>query len=125
MEISHVYRYTHNDSGKWYIGSHNGKNSRYLGSGKAWKLALKKYGISSFTKEILYRGEHFREFEEAILIDLNAANDVMSYNLKNEALGGSFPGELNGMYGRVLTPDERHICGSAFRGKKRPDHSKI
>lgn len=121
--IGHVYKYSHNITGKWYIGSHNGSNPHYEGSGIVWKFAKNKYGIESFKKEILYEGKYFREVEEIILTALDAANDKHSYNVKNESLGGAFYGSSNGMFGRILTPIERYKCGNAFRGKKRPEHS--
>ena len=122
--MGYVYKHTIRDTGKWYIGSHNGAKPNYRGSGLLWNKALKKYGYDSYDTEILYEGDLYREQEETILTKLDATNDPMSYNMKNEALGGSFPGELNGMYGRKLTEEERYICGSSFRGKKRPEHSK-
>jgi hypothetical protein len=119
----YVYKTTNLKNGMWYIGSHNGKKPTYLGSGLLLKRAITKYGKDSFQKEILYEGEDFRNQEEQILQRLDALSDPRSYNLKNEALGGSFPGNLNGMFGKKLTPEQRFECGSAFRGKKRPDHS--
>lgn len=89
-----------------------------------WNKALEKYGYDSYDKEILYEGNNYREKEELILKELDAANDPMSYNMKNEALGGSFFGEQNGMYGKTLSEKQRYECGKGFRGKKRPDHSK-
>lgn len=123
--MGYVYKFVHKETGKYYIGSHNkpSAGSTYMGSGLIWQKALQKYGKESFKKEILYEGDSFREEEERILKELNAANDPMSYNMKNEALGGSFPGEKNGMFGKKLTPEERYKCGSAFRGKRRPDHT--
>ena len=121
--MGYVYKYTHKETGKWYIGSHTGNNENYTGSGLLWQKAKNKYGIESYNVEILYEGEMYREEEERILKSLDAANDDMSYNMKNEALGGSFPGEKNGMYGKTLNEEQRYKCGSAFRGKKRPDHS--
>lgn len=121
--MGYVYKYTHRETKKYYIGSHNGNKLNYTGSGLIWQNAKEKYGIDSFDKEILYEGDLYREMEEKILTELDAANDPLSYNMKNESLGGSFPGEKNGMYGRKLTEEEKYKCGSAFRGKSRPDHS--
>jgi len=121
--MGYVYKHTIRKNGKWYIGSHNGKKKKYYGSGLLWNKALEKYGYDSYDKEILYEGDNYREKEELILKELDAANDPMSYNMKNESLGGSFPGEKNGMYGKKLTDEEKYKCGFAFRGKKRPDHS--
>lgn len=121
--MGYVYKYTHKETGMWYIGSHNGLKEKYSGSGLLWQKAKKKYGLGSFDCEILYEGENYRQEEERILKEINAADDPMSYNMKNEAMGGSFPKEMNGMYGKKLTPEQKYKCGSAFRGKKRPDHS--
>jgi len=120
--MGYVYKYTHKETGKWYIGSHNGADKNYNGSGLIWKYAKEKYGIDSFDREILYEGNDFRE-EEKLLIELNAARDPMSYNMKNQALGGTFFGEANGMFGKTHTDEEKYKCGSARRGKKFPDHS--
>jgi len=122
--MGYVYRITNNVTKRWYIGSHNGSKPNYFGSGLLLSLAIKKHGKKNFTKVIIYEGEDFREKEETILKELNASEDDMSYNLKNEALGGTFPGVKNGMYGKQLTEDQRYNCGKAFRGKKRPEHSK-
>ena len=116
--MGYVYKFTHKITGKWYIGSHNGNKPNYTGSGLLWKRAKDKYGIESFIKEILYVGENFRAEEERILIELDAANDCMSYNMKNQALGGIFLGEKNGMYGKKLTEEHRIKCGNAYRDKK-------
>jgi group I intron endonuclease len=121
--MGYVYKFTHIESGKWYIGSHNGSNSNYTGSGTLWGRVKKKYGIKSFVKTILYEGINYRQEEQRILTELDAVNNPMSYNLKNEALGGTFPGELNGMYGKTHTKETKYNCGSGFRGKSRPDHS--
>ena len=121
--MGYVYKYTHKENKKYYIGSHNGNKPGYTGSGLLWQHAKKKYGIESFDREILYEGENYREIEQQILEELNCANDPLSYNMKNQSLGGTFFGESNGMYGKKLSEEHKYKCGSAFRGKKRPDHS--
>lgn len=121
--FGYVYRFIHNSTNKWYIGSHNDSKENYNGSGLVWKYAKLKYGLENFTKEILYKGENCRELEELILMTLDAKNDPMSYNLKNTAIGGAFYGKSNGMFGKTFTDDHRYKCGSAFRGKSRPIHS--
>lgn len=123
--IGYVYKYTHKETGKWYIGSHFGEalDEDYTGSGVIWQKAKIKYGLENFTLDVLYQGYNFRNEEERILLLLDAQNDSMSYNMKNECLGGSFPGMLNGMYGKSHTPESAYKCGNAFRGTKRPDHS--
>lgn len=122
--MGYVYKNTIRETGKWYIGSHNGNKKVYHGSGLLWNKALEKYGYDSYDTEILYEGDLYREYEENILKELDAANDSQSYNMKNEALGGAFFGENNGMFGKKLTEEQKYNCGKAFRGKKRPEHSK-
>jgi hypothetical protein len=51
-----VYRTTNTVTRRFYIGVHKttDPNDGYLGSGLALKDAIKKYGRSSFTKEVLF-----------------------------------------------------------------------
>lgn len=119
-----VYVWTNQINGKMYVGSHNGKHYKtYVGSGLQFQRAYKKYGAHCFKREILYAGPNFRVEEEKLLKELNAANSPLFYNCKNEALGGSFFGVQNGMFGKRLTEKQRYKCGNAFRGKKRPEHA--
>ena len=116
----HVYKYTNTINGKWYIGSHDGKKPNYRGSGTAFKRAKKKYGIDAFVKEILYEGPEFREQEDIILVELDAAGDPMSYNLKNAAIGGATYGMLNKIHSdeareKMSGPRGKQVCSDAKR----------
>lgn len=111
-----VYRWTNRKNGKWYIGSHCGQtDDGYVGSGLIFKSALQKYGLEYFDREILYEGPDFREFETKILIELDAAGDPKSYNMKNEALGGSFPGDKNGMHQKGHTEEAKEKISCAVK----------
>lgn len=123
-ESGFVYRWTNKINGRMYIGSHNGNKKNYVGSGLTFRAAVKKHGIANFEREILYEGPDFREVEERLLKEVDAAGSPMYYNEKNEAMGGSFRGKKNGMFGKKLTVEERYARGNCFRGKKRPEHSK-
>lgn len=84
-----VYEWINNINQKWYVGSHKGEtSSRYIGSGRAFKAAVKKYGIENFTRRILYEGDDFKNQETLILNERDAESDPQSYNLRNNARGG-------------------------------------
>jgi len=124
-----VYKLKNKINGMYYIGSHKGDiNSKYIGSGLVFRSAMKKYGICNFEREILYIGENYREEEKNILTNLNAALDKNSYNLKNEALGGTFFKERNGMFKKHHS-EETKILISKHSNMKTPagklKHSKI
>jgi len=107
-----VYRWTNKTNGKWYIGSHNGTiDDGYVGSGIMFKTAYLKYGSDNFVREILYEGDLFRDEEERILIELDAAGSDLSYNMKNQAFGVIQEGPANGMYGRRQTDEVRAAIG--------------
>jgi len=89
VETGIVYKWTNKINGKWYIGSHKGTaEDRYTASGTLVLAAFRKYGIDNFSREILYEGEDYRELEEFILSELNAKDNLKSYNLRNTAEGG-------------------------------------
>jgi len=50
-----IFKVTHIDSGKVYIGYAINDNPNYLGSGKYIKRAVRDFGTSSFIKEVLKR----------------------------------------------------------------------
>lgn len=83
-----VYKWVDSSNDMYYIGSHKGTvDDGYIGSGTHFNRAYSKRP-ECFTRQILYVGEDYLELEEFILEELDAANDNMSYNLKNTAIGG-------------------------------------
>ena len=48
-----IYKTTNLINKKIYIGQDTKNNPNYLGSGKYFKYALKKYGKENFSKEII------------------------------------------------------------------------
>ena len=56
-----IYKTTNLINGKFYIGQDSKNDPTYIGSGKHFKRAIKKYGKENFKKEIL---EHCKTHEE-------------------------------------------------------------
>lgn len=78
-------------NGKQYVGSHSTNNPKdnYLGSGKALRLAIKKYGRKNFKREILKQCEFIeeaRKLEEIFIRQLNTLSPI-GYNISE--IGGS------------------------------------
>ena len=84
-----VYCYTNKINGKKYIGSHHGRNSKYLGSGINLKQAIKKYGKENFIRQTLWEGpsEFKYEMEEYWCEYFDVANNSTFYNRTNKGFG--------------------------------------
>jgi hypothetical protein len=86
-----IYKTTNTKNKKYYIGAHEteNENDSYLGSGKALKRAIKKYGKEVFIKEIIFEcasaKEMFKIEEE--LIEKHIKNPLC-YNIKRGGVGG-------------------------------------
>lgn len=80
-----VYKTTNKINNKIYIGSHEtfDLNDKYIGSGKAFKHAVKKYGKENFTKEILFIFDNKQEMleKEKELVNKNFIISNENYNL--------------------------------------------
>lgn len=84
-----VYKTTNLVNGKFYIGKQASFNKWYLGSGKALKAAILKYGRKNFKKEILeecYSLTHLSEREKHWISELNAIEE--GYNIAEGGEGG-------------------------------------
>jgi len=81
-----IYKTTNLVNQKFYVGKDTHNNPNYYGSGKRLKLAIQKYGIENFKKEILEICEtldQLNEREKFWIKELNAINE--GYNI---SLGG-------------------------------------
>ena len=91
-----VYRTTNTVNGRTYIGLHETQDLQdgYLGSGKAIRGAIKKYGRESFKKEILFVFDNREDMlaKERELVD---CRDPNTYNIRS---------------GGQQTPPESRIC---------------
>lgn len=82
-----VYKTTNLVNGKFYIGVHSAGRADYLGSGKALKAAVAKYGRSNFVREVIvktYCSELAYSFEKAFVKETERNN----YNLVAGGKGG-------------------------------------
>lgn len=88
-----IYETTNLINGKKYRGCHKTENldDKYLGSGKAFKCALAKYGKDNFSRQIL---EHCSSVDdmlerEKFYVDADWVANRNSYNLKPGGYGSA------------------------------------
>lgn len=89
----YLYKTINTINGKVYVGIHQSnciERDTYLGSGKALKKAIKKYGVSNFYRVIL---EEFNTKIEALNSESNIVNDkfLRENNTYNIIRGGGGP----------------------------------
>lgn len=87
-----IYKISHLETGKFYIGAHKTSNidDGYMGSGLYITRAIAKYGISAFTKEILHilSSEEDMWKKEADLVNEDFLLTANTYNIKLGGNGG-------------------------------------
>lgn len=87
-----IYKITNKINGNIYIGKHQTKdlNDGYMGSGKRIRLAIEKYGIENFEKEILYQfdNEDDMNAKEAEIVTEEFVSQDTNYNLCPGGHGG-------------------------------------
>jgi group I intron endonuclease len=95
MYYGFIYEWTNTLNNKKYIGSHAGTiEDGYIGSGKVFQWAIKKYGIENFTRIILeYVDVADRQFllerEKYYLDQTNAYHSTEYYNVAMDVIGGN------------------------------------
>ena len=120
-----VYQITNRLNGKIYIGKHQTKklNDGYMGSGKLIILAIKKYGIENFTKEILFNFDNEADMnaKEAELVTEEFCLREDTYNICPGGHGGFGYINLNGLNlrsGMSHTLESREKISKSRQGKK-------
>jgi len=105
-----VYKTKNKINGMIYVGVHKTTdiNDGYLGSGKFFQRALKKYGECNFEREILHECS---SHEEAFKIETDIVNDdfVKDPNTYNFKVGGSGGNTLRGRKWFNNSTDEKYF----------------
>lgn len=123
--IHYIYKITNLKNGHYYYGRRSFKGNNidqdaYFGSGRRLKLAIKKYGITNFKKEIVSIHDSEQELIEAEIhiVNKNTVTDPRCYNL---ALGGH--GGFTYYMERCFTHTEesKNKISKANKGRSRPD----
>lgn len=88
---SFVYIWTNKINNKKYLGSHYGfEDDGYIGSGIAFKAAIKRYGLCNFEREIIeYTSISDRLIREQYWLDFyDVSTNPLFYNISGSASGG-------------------------------------
>ena len=130
-----IYKTTNKINGKFYVGKDTYNNTKYLGSGKILKRAIKKYGKENFEKEILEECTNEQELKdrEIFWIDkLNATNKDIGYNIAIGGVGGRLGDEVNekrkrSLTGRKFSVEHKNNLSKSLSGRKLSDgqHERI
>lgn len=111
-------------------------NDAYMGSGKILNLAIKKYGIENFKREILFVFDNFEEMllKEAELVTEEFCLRNDTYNLTNGGKGGwsyinrsgivKFKGKTHSELTKLRISNKAKGRSSPFRGKRHDDDTK-
>jgi hypothetical protein len=117
-----IYKTTNLVNGKFYIGRHKTKNIEdgYLGSGKVFRSALKKYGEENFSREILHRckSENEMHLAEKIFVVLDPE---VSYNVARGGPRGGFDHinrNSSSFKGRKHSPEAKARISAKLKGHK-------
>ncbi len=137
----YLYEVTNLVNEKTYIGQHITDNLEdgYLGSGKALKSAIKKYGKDKFKKEVLLfaRNEKALNILEMMAVTPEFCALKSNYNLKEGGNSGRPNPEIrekmrrkklganNPNYGKPKTEEWKAKVRAANTGKKRSQEAKL
>lgn len=115
--MGYIYKTTNIVNGKIYIGKSKSlveESQLYLGSGTLINYAIKKYGITNFTKEIVEDKietiDKLNERETYWIITLNSTNRNVGYNV---TLGGDGGDTIS------KNPNRKEICKNIQKSNKK------
>lgn len=86
-----IYKTTNLINGKIYVGKDSLNDPQYFGSGLILNLAIKKYGINNFRKDILEQcntPQELDEREQYWIKFLNSTDRCIGYNIAKGGAGG-------------------------------------
>lgn len=113
----YLYKVTNKLNGRYYVGVHKSDNIEtdpYMGSGRAIRRAIMKYGISNFYREILaeFDCEELAYFAESEIVDSYFVNMSETYNMTAGGKGGwshvDSKGDNNWMRYRSADDKKKH-----------------
>lgn len=108
MQVSHLYRITDQETGKYYIGKHKGwVQGKYWGSGKKWKDYIKKHGTDNLKYEILVIAN------EDYILDLEGRYITLDYINQNPLCMNLKEGGVQAK----LSPESIEQMASKLRGR--------
>jgi len=139
-----IYRTTNLINQKFYVGKDTHNNPNYYGSGKRLKLAIKKYGIENFKKEVLEvcdTLELLNEREKFWIKELNAISegynislggdggDTISNNPRRDEISKKISESNKGKFvGKTNSKETREKISNAIKGRfagdKNPNYGK-
>ena len=117
LKYHYLYCITNMITSKLYVGVHSTQNlhDNYMGSGRALKMAIKKYGIDNFKKDYIKFFDSDIEMysAEREIVNENFVTSSKTYNMMIGGNGG-FPridtrGNKNGFYGKTHSEETRRI----------------
>lgn len=139
-----IYKTTNLINQKFYVGKDTHNNPNYYGSGKRLNLAIKKYGIDNFKKEIIEicnNLEQLNDREKFWIKELNAINegynislggdggDTISNNPRKKEIGKKISESNKGRFiGKTNSKETREKISKSLKGKlvgdKNPNYGK-
>lgn len=110
----YIYKITNNVNGKSYIGLKTktaDESENYYGSGTLINLAIEKYGIENFTKEIIEDG-----IQDINLLKEREIYWINYYNLTDRALGYNITKGGGGFFANH-TQESKNKISKSLKGK--------